>query len=561
MALTDSSHPGIGSRGQWEGKPRRPPRFVSYFWVILKNVIGWVLVLSSGAVGLVTPGPFGVPMFLIGFALITFPGKRKFTARVLKGKPIPQDSIAFRRGVAIAALCVPAVCAFYLQWKYRIPAHWRLSSSARVFVAYFLSAVLIWIVGLRSVEIFNIVLSQAPKIRRRVRPWMRRKGFDLLPPRRRKRFVRADGIITREPDEEILAVSEDRKRGARKVWAKIRPWVRRLAGLVITAAIFVWICKPIVRDWDHFQQYVWQIHLSRFLLAAVMFAVFLFVFRATSWRWILAGFGHRLPVAPVTRIWSTSELARYLPGMIWQVVGRAYLVKPYGVRGSVCSTSQILELILFLLANVLVATTCLLWDGFKHFHGPARAWLVAAMAMVPVLLLLVHPRVFYGSADRILRRLGKPQIAFRLGFGALAGLLVWAVMGLLWQSLSIWVLAEAPLGLQFTKWWVIAGAYCLAWCAGFLAFWAPGGIGVRELVFITAMQFMLPKPVREHFNDPAARIGFLAFLSVLLRLWATAGELMVAGVAYAVDFRGAIGRPDAPGRIAIAGDAQYRKSA
>ena len=55
------------------------------------------------------------------------------------------------------------------------------------------------------------------------------------------------------------------------------------------------------------------------------------------------------------------------------------------------TSGQILELILFLLANVLVATTCLLWNGFKHLHGPARTWLIVAMLLVPVLMLLLHP--------------------------------------------------------------------------------------------------------------------------------------------------------------------------
>ena len=86
----------------------------------------------------------------------------------------------------------------------------------------------------------------------------------------------------------------------------------------------------------------------------------------------------------------------------------------------------------------------------------------------------------------------------------------------------------------------MAGAYALAWCAGFLAFWAPGGIGVRELVFMAAMQVALPPAVRQRFQaDPAALTGFLAFLSVLLRLWTIAGELMLAAVAYLADFRGA----------------------
>ena len=65
---------------------------------------------------------------------------------------------------------------------------------------------------------------------------------------------------------------------------------------------------------------------SRVALASVMFSMFLFVFRALAWRRILIGFGHRLPIPAATRIWATSEMARYLPGVIWQVVGRAGLV-------------------------------------------------------------------------------------------------------------------------------------------------------------------------------------------------------------------------------------------
>ena len=84
---------------------------------------------------------------------------------------------------------------------------------------------------------------------------------------------------------------------------------------------------------------------------------------------------YRVPLAPAVRIWSTSELARYLPGVIWQVVGRIYLVKPYGVRGSHCSASQVLELVIFLLANMLVAVACLVWLGIKSMDGLAERWI------------------------------------------------------------------------------------------------------------------------------------------------------------------------------------------
>jgi hypothetical protein len=330
-----------------------------------------------------------------------------------------------------------------------------------------------------------------------------------------------------------------------------RRWLRRSVGIFITAAIFAWIFKPIAGHWDQVKDRIHHTSGGRVLLASLMFAAFLLVFRASTWRRILDGFGFRIPLAPAVRIWSSSELSRYLPGVIWQVVSRIYLVQPYGVRGSVCSASQMLELTLFLLANVLLAVSCLMWLGHKTFHGAAQNWLIGATVLIPVLLILLYPKVFYGIADRVMQRLGKPVIPRRLRFRKLLGLLVWNVLGLIWQSLAIWLIVSQPLGLQFTKWWVVAGAYCLAWCAGFLAFWAPGGIGVRELVFVTAMDIALPPRVRATFNDPAVLLGFLAFLSVLLRIWATTGELILASLAYLVDYRGALGRPDAPGRVLV----------
>ncbi len=62
--------------------------FEDYFWFIIKNVAGWILIIAAWPVGLLVPGPGGIPLFLIGFAMITLPGKRKLTARVLRGRPL-----------------------------------------------------------------------------------------------------------------------------------------------------------------------------------------------------------------------------------------------------------------------------------------------------------------------------------------------------------------------------------------------------------------------------------------------------------------------------------------
>jgi hypothetical protein len=279
-----------------------------------------------------------------------------------------------------------------------------------------------------------------------------------------------------------------------------------------------------------------------------MFASFLLFFRAMAGRRILKAFGYRLPYAPAARIWATSEMARYLPGAIWQVVGRVYLSKPYGVPAAIVTTSQILEVCIFLFANVLIAGCCLLYFGAK-MAPQARPWLYTALVLVPTLGFLLHPKIFYGIANYMLVKLNKPPITRRLRGRKLVELLMWMILGLVMQSLAVYLITDPVLGLKVAWWWVVAGAYCLAWCAGFLAFWAPGGIGVRELVFVTTMQVIAPNDVRQAFANPAAFVGLLVFLGFVLRAWTVAGEVILVAATHGWDYRGAIGDPTAPGRV------------
>src|SRR5256885_12116418 len=83
--------------------------FAGYAWLIVKNVIGWAFIFASPFIGFTLPGPGGIPLFLIGFALITFPGKRKLTARVLRGRQMNLDDDVFDVIEIIASLLVPLI--------------------------------------------------------------------------------------------------------------------------------------------------------------------------------------------------------------------------------------------------------------------------------------------------------------------------------------------------------------------------------------------------------------------------------------------------------------------
>jgi len=528
-------------------KRTQPTRSLTATWALQwtlflgKNLLGWALIVASFIVGPVIPGPGGIPLFIVGFALITFPGKRKATARVLRGKPVSRRSRWYRVSVIGIALLLPAAALAYAQIQWRI-WDWGTNELAAGTFACYLAAAALLVFGLWNARLVNWLLRRVPAIRRQVRPWMHRHGIDLLPPRRRRRYIDVPAAVgaAASTDETILQL-DSRHITRMQLWVQYaKRWGRKAAGVVITVAIFVWILKPIVVHWDKVRDRIWDMNWSRVAIASLAFAAYLFVFRALVWRRLLKNFGYKLPVWPVTRIWSTSELARYLPGSVWQVVGRVYLIKPYGVRGSICSTSQIMELSLYLLANLIVALGALTFLGWKSFEGAAKGWMIVAAILVPLLSLALHPKVFYAIADRILVALKKPPVQKRMRWKSLIDLLLWNVIGLAVQGLAIYLVVAELLQLPIAKWWVVAGAYCLAWCAGFLAVWAPGGLGVREAVFIAAMSFAIPYAIRSGtLQDPQQRELFLIFLSVLLRIWATVGELLLTGLAYLMDWLGA----------------------
>ena len=536
MPTEPTAHPDADRRG-----PRLSSELVwAWSWFVAKNLIGWALIVGSFPLGLAIPGPGGIPLFLIGLALVTLPGKRQATARVLRGMPVDPRGAAYRLTVFAVALLLPALVLAYVAWKWERFDYVTGAMAATTFACYLAAALLLGLAGLFGGRVVNRLIAAVPRARRRIRPWMRDRGIQLLPPRRRRRYVRPSPVPLESMDDTILEFAPRHVTRLQAWWQAARRWLKRVLGLAITVAIFVWILRPIVRNWDLVRDRVWAMNWGRVVAASLLFALFLFVFRALVWRRLLKNFGHKLPIWTTTRIWSTSELARYLPGAVWQVVGRVYLTKPYGVRGSVVSTSQVMELALFLLANLIVALGALTFLGWKAFDGTARLWLVVSAVLIPVLSMALHPKVFYPVADRILVKLKKPPIQKRMRWKSMIDLLLWNILGLLVQGLAIYLVVFELLDLKLAKWWVVTGAYCLAWCAGFLAFWAPGGLGVREAVFIAAMNFAIPLAVRSGTRqDPQQRELFLIFLSVLLRIWATLGELILAAVAYAVDWKGA----------------------
>jgi hypothetical protein len=192
-------------------------------WVILKNLFGWIFILASWPVGLLVPGPAGLPLFILGFALISLPGKRRLTARVLRGRQFNLSSKGAILGSLIACIVLPPLVSWRLHAIHSYLADKSLLRWSQRFGVYVIIVLATFVLAQLAMRGANIAVSWMPWLRRKSRPWLRKRGFDLLPPRRRRRHRARSG----NPDDQILEIHPRLTKPFRNFWRNVRPGGRR----------------------------------------------------------------------------------------------------------------------------------------------------------------------------------------------------------------------------------------------------------------------------------------------------------------------------------------------
>lgn len=172
------------------------------------------------------------------------------------------------------------------------------------------------------------------------------------------------------------------------------------------------------------------------------------------------------------RIYAASQLAKYVPGNIFQFAGRQVIGVATGIANKPLAKSTILELVLLIgggaLFSPLAATLIPGWVG-----GLSSG--IAAFILLALIALMVAG--WLGGAT--------------LGAAALYYFAFLAISGTIFAAAYQIAGGNAPASALPS----IAGAYVLAWLAGLLTPGAPAGLGVREAVLVFLLGGVAAAPV------------------------------------------------------------------
>jgi uncharacterized membrane protein YbhN (UPF0104 family) len=253
-----------------------------------------------------------------------------------------------------------------------------------------------------------------------------------------------------------------------------RRWLWVVQGLV-TLAVVGFVGRSIARNWTEFRSLHVALGVAPAWIAAATVMVFItYAMQVESWRRILAGWGQHLPFGPAARTWSVANLGRYVPGKVWSVAGLVVLAQRAGVQPGPAAASAFVIQAVSLgsgVATVAAAT--------PHSAPPLRLALAGLAALATILVLVWRPTARWLSgwvhAIAPLEPLSASAVLASAGLTVLS----WGTYGA-----ALWMLAHGLIPGASLPLATAVGAFTLGYILGLLALFAPGGVGVRELVLI-----------------------------------------------------------------------------
>lgn len=179
--------------------------------------------------------------------------------------------------------------------------------------------------------------------------------------------------------------------------------------------------------------------------------------------------GMRIPYSKALHIHCSRLPAKYLPGGIWHSVGRANDYISMGQDATRVGALFLLENFL-LVAVTLAMSAPLIWPMVEH---ALLQNLIRLMAPLMGLALVLLP-----FATRLVRRRWQQLELLPYALATLLLFLQWVLLGITFVSYlsafdNLQILGSAP---------QLAAIYIFSWSLGYLALFAPQGIGVAEYI-------------------------------------------------------------------------------
>ncbi len=277
--------------------------------------------------------------------------------------------------------------------------------------------------------------------------------------------------------------------------------LKTVIGIAIIVAIFAYLIRGIVVNWQQVKDFHWQIGYLSLFMSFLFFAASQ-LFSVWVWLQLLKKFGYELSFGKLFVIWWISAMGRYLPGKVWQLAGLAIMGEREGIPAEVTTSASILTQVLAILAGFVISIPIVMAQKKESIYF--------LLITVVFLILMVYPPVF----KRWINFIGKKirGIEIRVHLNTLSLLEFILLYGFLWigYGVGFGLFVRGITGANFTLDYI--PIYAFSYIVGLITVFVPGGFGVREGL-MTAF-------LKDRFGEAVA-----SAVAIVARIWVTIVEL------------------------------------
>ncbi len=280
---------------------------------------------------------------------------------------------------------------------------------------------------------------------------------------------------------------------AMRLGAEIKPAAisnnksRRLSSILFTffkwflvLLTFYYIYRYLISNWDQLSGL--NIHVSYgFVILGFIVLKIGWVVSCWSWGKTLEACGYKLRFRDVYIIYFRSMLAKYLPGKVWQLAGSTYMALQVGVPEGANLASFIIGQAYSVLAGVVLVMAAIVF-GIIERSGQTELLLrwTAIPIMTVIIILVIRPNLIEKLMNLILPLFKRQKITVKISFATSIFLIVIYIIPWLIFGLAFWLLAYALTSVSLSLYLPLTAIYTAGTVIGFMAVFAPGGIGIRE---------------------------------------------------------------------------------
>lgn len=285
----------------------------------------------------------------------------------------------------------------------------------------------------------------------------------------------------------------------RKGLVSAAKWIWGVSVLVAIAAVLWQSRTDILRMLD--QVPAWMLVASVLCTVAAKFLL------GENARIAAGRSGIALGYPLAARLYNISQLGKYIPGSIWQFVGRAAAYRNLGAGYGAIRDSLMTESLWVVcgaaVIGVLLTGHAIIGILQDSLSPMVRWWFLAGFVFMVLLLALLLFLKRAAVLRYLLSTIPTPRaVLVQCG--------IWLLLGM-----SFWVLARAC-GMDVGLWFAI-GLFAISYAVGFLVPIAPAGLGVRDAILTLGLL-------------PYAQPGEALAVTAVSRLIYLGVELLLAAV-------------------------------